>query len=181
MRPASSGLAQPGQWKERGIVRRRPFQSSAGLGGGHPPADCARHLHAELCKVRILFVRRLHTSDATCAVAAPATHRNVGVGERVSPSVAGADRAFYHFRFHASHRTRRCCQPGGRFGFGEVFGHRSVFGCRAGRQSLVVRRQGTCPVCRVRRMPNHALQRTAASRLGFNRDPSQPPSLSLGR
>ena len=30
-------------------------------------------------------------------------------------------------------------------------------------------------------MPNHALQRTAASRLGFNRAVSWPPSLSLGR
>jgi hypothetical protein len=31
------------------------------------------------------------------------------------------------------------------------------------------------------RAPNHALQRTAASRLGFNRAVSWPPSLSLGR
>ena len=30
-------------------------------------------------------------------------------------------------------------------------------------------------------MPNHALQRTAASRLSFNPTASQPPSLSLGR
>ena len=30
-------------------------------------------------------------------------------------------------------------------------------------------------------MPNHALQRTAASRLGFNRAVSWPPSLSSGR